>query len=315
MQRVVKGSEITPDEALIPKEEQRMAVFAALGADGKCDLIFSVLRPIRYETEKDVNLNKIGIDRRGTSTKTAQVDVFGEKRVYAQNDELWGMMRYESAMTSKFRRFNGGGCGPTAAAMVIANLVDTEELPKIREYSANGLGALFCSCSVNRVYCNHLHPPYQLETPEEYLRYLPVILADFAAANNVWGVNSRPVTSTGSNMRFFEPLCEVYGLSFEYIPDMYDAIAHMQARGNQGLLLCVALRGGLFTNTSHYVVIAGVDDEHFYVLDPLFRTDYSKQYHASSVEEILTPGVVKIKRENLRDCSLNVVGYVEKITE
>ena len=314
IRRVIEGSEVTPPQDRIPAEGSRIVIFVTIGADNRRDMVFASLRPITYETGKTIDLNKVDMDLRPTDSGWVQMGPYGQKMVYAQNDRLWGLMRYESALTDKFRRFNGGGCGPTAAAMVIANLVDVQDLPKMREHTANELGALLCSCSVNRVYCNHLHPPYHLETGEEYLRYLPVIVADFAAGNNRWGVNSRPITSVGSNMRFFEPLCEVYGLSFEVIPNVYEAMMHMKERGNQGLLLCVALRGGVFTTTSHYVVVAAVDDTHFYVLDPLFRKEYELDTR-DTIEEIIAPGVVKVKLENLRECGLNIVGYVEKKTE
>ena len=316
IRRVVEGSEIIPIEGTLPGENEQIVIFTALLQKERRDMVFATLRPIRYETDKTVDLNKTGMDTRATESGWVEIPGLGKKMVYAQNDSIWGRMRYESEKTSKFRRFEGGACGPTAAAIAIANLVEPEELPKIREYAGEEGATLFCACSVNRVYCNHLHPPYRLEgTAEEYLRYLPVIMGDFAAGNNRWGVNSRPAKSVGSNMRFLEPLCEVYGLTMETFRSVSTAIDHMKARGNRGILLCCAVRGSPFTNTSHFVAIAGADDTYFYVLDPLFRTDYSDCINADAIDAILQPGVVRIRLEDLRSCSLSVVGYLEKKAE
>ena len=52
----------------------------------------------------------------------------GPMRYYAQNDPLWQDMAYERAETQSRRPFGDGGCGPTAGAMAIANLVPEEEL-------------------------------------------------------------------------------------------------------------------------------------------------------------------------------------------
>lgn len=316
IRRVIEGSELVPVDGSVPGEKEQIVIFTTLLPDDRRDMIFAVLRPIRYETDKEIDLHKIGMDIRLTESGFADVPGIGPRMVYAQNDSIWGQMRYESEKTSKFRRFEGGACGPTAAAIAIANLVPAEELPKIRDYAGEEGPTLFCDCSVNRVYCNHLHPPYRLEaTGEEYLRYLPIIVADFAAGNNRWGINSRPGNSRGSNMRFLDPLCEIYGLSFETFKSTAAALEHMRSRGNSGILLCCAVRGSPFTNTSHFIAIAGADDTYFYVLDPLFRTDYSDCQNATAIDAILSPGVVRIKLEELRRCNLSVVGYLEKKAE
>jgi len=312
VKRICRDSTITPLADCLPEDGERIVVFTLNNADNSRRLVFAALRPVTYQTYKDVSLNRIDIDRLPTISGRVQVGPLGERMVYGQNDPLWSEMRYESELTSKFRRFGGGGCGPTAVAIAIANLVDAQDLPKLREYSRDGLGTLFCTCSVNRVYCNHLHPPYQLEGAENYLRYLPVIMADFAAGNNQWKINSRPGDSRGSNMRFLEPLCEIFDLKLTELGNWSDALELMKRNGNQGLVICCALRGSPFTSTSHYVVIAGVDDTYFYVLDPLYRDDYSATDRYRVIEEILAPGVVKVKLENARACGLTIVGHLDK---
>ena len=55
----------------------------------------------------------------------------GPMRYYAQNDPLWQDLAYERSETQSRRPFGDGGCGPTAGAMAIANLVTEEELSRI----------------------------------------------------------------------------------------------------------------------------------------------------------------------------------------
>ena len=312
LQRLASGSAIQALAENVPAPDERIAAFTMINSDNHRRMVFAALRPIVYQTEKDVNLTRTSLDTRPTISGWVDTGRLGRVMVYAQNDPLWSEMRYESELTRKFRRFGGGGCGPTAVAIALANLVDAQELPKLREYSLNGLGALMCTCSVNRVYCNHLHAPYHLEGAEAYLRYLPIIVADFAAGNNQWKINSRPGNSQGTNMRFLEPLCEIFGLRLTSVDNLLAALEMLKQNGNTGMVVCCALRGSPFTTTSHYMVIAGVDDTHFYVLDPLYRDDYSDTDHYGVIDQILAPGVVKIKLEDARKCGLSMVGHLQR---
>ena len=311
LNRILLFSDIQPVLTAIPEEGERMLAITVNNGDSRRRVLLCTLRPIRYATEEKVELTNEALDRIPVLSGKVTTEPLGEMMVYFQNDEPWNLMRYESAKTSIFRRFGGGGCGPTAAAMVIANLVDVNDLPRLAEYTRDGLPTQFCSCSVNRVYCNHLHVPYHLQTAEQYLRYLPVVMADFAAGNNTWNVNSRPTNSRGSNMKFLEPLCEIFDLTLVTEGNIQDALEMMQGKTGDAMVVCCALRGSPFTSTSHYVVVAGVDDEYFYVLDPLFREEeYDDPYKA--IDAVLAPGVVRIRLENWRLCGLTVDGYIEK---
>ena len=116
-------------------------------------------------------------------------------------------------------------------------------------------------------------------------------------------------------MKFLEPLCEIFDLTLVTEGNIQDALEMMQGKTGDAMVVCCALRGSPFTSTSHYVVIAGVDDTHFYVLDPLYRSDYSDTDRYGVIETILTPGVVKIKLEDARKCGLSIVGHLQKETE
>lgn len=167
--------------------------------------------------------------------------------VYAQNDELWSTMRYESGSPKKFRNFGQGGCGPTAVAMAVANLVEKDELTKLVGYAGEDVGFTFCTCSVNRLLCNQKHVQYRLRTADEMLRYLPVAMAGFASGNNIWNLKSRKTTVQGTDMRFLDYVGMIYGLSITKTRRLSEAV-DMLREGGCMVVSCTTV-GGPFTKT------------------------------------------------------------------
>lgn len=312
--QVQSASLIQTDAALLPKRGDRLMFIAGLHPNGKCTLLMTALAPIVYTAETQQNLIKLELDSAETLNGLVDAGPAGELLFYAQNDPLYASMRYESAIRHDVRRdFGGGGCGPTAMAIIAANLVDREDLPLIGRYAKSELGNLFCPCSVNRVYCDHTHVPYQLQTPEEYLRYLPVAMADFAAGNNAWDFLARRVDSSGTNIRFADYVCELYGLSVTPISGLDAALELMKEKTGEGLILCCALRGSPLTNSSHFAVITGVDDEYFYLLDPLRRTEEEYQKtDKRGILEVLSPGVVRIRIADYGKSDLSPACYISR---
>lgn len=309
LERLMEVSAITPKEGSLPEEGQRLALLAN-DTGGVRTVLCATVRPIRYARRETVNLLKQELDSREAVSGYQQVGPLGQMMVYAQNDPVWEKMRYESESAEKFRNLGGGGCGPLSVAIAVANLVPMDQLPKLKQHSANGFGTLFCTCSVNRYYCNRQHAPYLLETAEEYLRYLPIAMADFAAGNNEWKVRSRYGNSRGTNMTFLQYVCDIYGLNMEVIKKLTPALERLKGQAGHGLVVCCALKGP-FTSSSHYVVIAGLDEEYAYILDPLFRTQEEYTQDIYGAVEVLRPGVVRVSMEQIGNCSLVPTAYIE----
>jgi len=141
-------------------------------------------------------------------------------------------------------------------------------------------------------------------------------MGDFAAGNNEWEYVARRVDSQGTNVRFVDYVCEAYGLSMEPVSGLDTALEMMKARTGKGLILTSALRGSPFTNSSHFVILTGVDDEYFYVLDPLRRTaeEYLKT-DTRGVLELLSPGFVRIRLEDYARSDLSPVCYISRKSE
>ena len=302
-------SQVETAATALPGEDEHVLAMVGMRNNNKCILVYGTLRPIRYTGGQSFDLVKQELDSRESTSGLRDVGPLGRMMVYAQDDPLWDRMRYESGVSQYFRRFGGGGCGPTAVAMALANLLPADELPKLGPAAASELGVLFCSCSVNRNFCNHMHVPYQLSTPQEYLRYLPVAVANFAAGNNRWGVIARRGNSYGTSMRFLETLCSVFDIQVISTRYIDEAIEAMRRAPGRCMAIACATRGSPFTSNSHYVLIAGADEEYFYVLDPLPRESYGS-LDRHDVTEVLSPGVVRIRIENASLCLLSPLEIV-----
>lgn len=215
----------------------------------------------------------------------------GKMRYYAQNDPLWGALAYEKADTDSRRPFRDSGCSPSAAAMAVAALVPETELSRISDYAKRPYS--LCTCSLNKERCNKRHSRYLLTSDRDFARFLPLVFGDFATGNNTFGVYSRAV-SAGTGTGYLQPIAGLYGLSLTFTPDYDEALAAMD-RG--AAVAALAGRGGVFTDTGHYVFLAHYDAERLYVLDPLLREVYKT--NASSRLEILQPGLVALTHKNV----------------
>ena len=59
---------------------------------------------------------------------------------------------------------------------------------------------------------------------------------------------------------------------------------------------------GIFTTSSHYLVIANIDDEYIYLLDPWMRTEY--ELDRKHRLEVLEPGLLRAKVEDFNRLGL-----------
>ena len=229
-------------------------------------------------------------------TQPLYVDVPGRgpMRYYAQNDDLWRTVGYESDKSRKLRPFGDGGCGPTSLAIVIANMIPTEQMDVIMDYSVRPIS--LCEHHINSAKCAYVRcrPRYELNTPERIERFLPLVLADFALGNNTFGVISRS-EKRGTEPGFIPYVAEAYGLTvteLNYFPEVEPYLRE----GKLVLAYCVA--GSMFTNGGHYLVLVQIDDEKLYLLDPFIRKTYNTNY-GKRVERI-SPGLIAISLDDIR---------------
>ncbi len=217
----------------------------------------------------------------------------GETRYYAQNDELWQDLTYESDSSTKLRPFGDGGCNPTALAMAVRSLLTQEELPMIASDMLRPFS--MCRCSLNKAKCGYGHARYYLTTPTDYERFLPLVFADYACGNNRSGVASRN-EGKGTVGAYMKYVCAAYGLTLETVTDAKEGLAAVREEGKAVVAYCSS--GGAFTTVGHYVFLAWWDEENVYFLDPLCRSEY-KTNHARHMH-ILEAGLVYMGYDEIR---------------
>ena len=240
----------------------------------------------------DMTLTEAYFTQPETYSGMVEVPGRGMMRYYAQNDPLWGALTYERPEGTAARPFRDGGCGPTAGAMAVANLLPEEELPRIaaaakKEYS-------LCPCSLNKAKCNHYHARYVLTSQRDFARFLPLVFGDFATGNNTADVHSRS-DAKGTATGFLYEIARIYGLTLRATANYDEAI---RALLNGDTVVAHASKGGALTNAGHYVLLAHFDSQRLYILDPLWRTDYSG-YAGGKKIEILQPGLIALTHENV----------------
>ena len=317
LRRVQECSLVKANADSLPSAADRLLVIAGHHLNGNMTLVLAKLSSVSQPQPSAVNLTKMALDAVPTLNGMVDAGPAGQLMYYAQNDPVYDRMRYESAIRHDVHRdFGGGGCAPTAMAIIAANLVDAQKLPSLGWYALDPQGTLFCACSVNRVYCDHTHVPYQLKTVQEYLRYLPIAMGDFAAGNNAWEFVARRPNTQGTNIQFVDYVCDIYDLSRMPVSGLDAALDLMKQKTGEGLMLTGALRGSPYTNNSHFVVLAGVDEEYMYILDPLRRTEaeYAKT-DSRSILEVLSPGVTRIRLEDRYKSDLSPMYYITAQSE
>ena len=229
-------------------------------------------------------------------TQPTYVEVPGKgmMRYYAQNDDLWRRVGYESDKSKKYRPFGDGGCAPTSLAIILANIVPAEQLDDILDYGVRPFS--LCEHHINSNKCSYkrCRERYELNTPERVERFLPLVFADFAMGNNSFGILSR-TERQGTDPRFIPYVAQVYGLNMtEY--KYFREVEPILREGKIALAYCVP--GSMFSNGGHYLVIVAIDDEKLYLLDPIYRESYKTTY-GKKVERI-SPGLIAISLDDIR---------------
>lgn len=215
----------------------------------------------------------------------------GDTYFYAQNDPLWGGLIYEQAHAIQKRPFRDSGCNPTAAAMALRIVLDDKEIVRITDAAKRPYA--LCTCSINSAACIWKHDRYPLNAPKDIVKFLPLILGDFATGNNTMATQSRN-NAVGTGTGYLHKVAEVYGLNITFTTNFQQA--HEAVLAGKGVMTHVG-SGGAFTGTGHYVLFAWAEGDTVYFLDPLLRKQYTNDKRKKLV--ILEPGLVSIQTSDL----------------
>ncbi len=298
---ILESSFLQPDPALLPDENDAWVVMTteASNNNGSRFVIYARKRPLAQEDVPVIYMNQMGESENHTVSGYVTAEGVGTWLVYGQNDPLWRRFIFESANSGKTRPFGDGGCGPTAIAIALANLVPAQELPRLLDYAAEENGYVFCTCCINDRRCSGKHVPYSLTTAEDFVRFMPLAVADFAMGNNTFGAKGRG-SGYGTNMSYLEAICSVYGVTVTRAQTQQEAVDFL--REGRGLVItCASGTYTPFTKSSHFLVLAAATDEHFYVLDPMRRESYAPM-DASGVITLIEPGLARVRLADMDIC-------------
>ena len=231
-------------------------------------------------------------------SRTIEIEGIGPIYYYAQNDPQWAWMVYESRGVQSARTMLSSGCGPTAAAIAISRQMTGTELTELNgRTSSPEQGFRFCACSVNGFFhdkCTGLH---EVATSEGFETYLPVVFASYATGNNDQRERFRKDTP-GTSVRLFRSLCEAYGLKYMPCSTWEEACEAMES----GYSVITTVTKGVFTRTSHYLCLAGIDDGYLYILDPFMREEYPDD--TRQLLSVVEPGLVRVRLEDVHRLEL-----------
>jgi hypothetical protein len=111
-------------------------------------------------------------------------------------------------------------------------------------------------------------------------------------------------------MRYLSDLCQVYDLSLTKTYQLDEALSSLR-NDDTIAVACSSGYGSPFTETSHFLVLATVNDGYLYVLDPLRRDSYQESDRKNYLE-VLAPGLVRIKLENVAQCNISPIYLLQR---
>lgn len=224
---------------------------------------------------------------------------------YAQNDPIWNDTRYELSNRAGARRtFGGGGCNPTALAMVVANLVPEEALPLIDQHTKNDRPIAFCPGTVSGFFCKDHEEDevLELEEPWEYKALLPLVFGHYSCYNNdqgrIFRSEAKKDGGGGTTYKLFDPIADMYGLTLSTTKSEDDVRTAID-NGSMVIALCGSSLQIFSEASGHFVVIGDYDQDAFYVLDTQVMEKYPKDKRHAIEFVQGEPGLLRIANENI----------------
>ena len=215
------------------------------------------------------------------------VDVEGRSLlVYAQNSPEWADL-YMTENIKTNRRFGEAGCAVTALANATVNLIPMERLKAITEIMQSPVA--FDSVKLAR-YFGRIDGRFIPKEDCDFVRYWPIILANFAEGNN------RMHSHEAQGPAFYSLVFNHFGLSFKATGNIEETIEALKTGAMA--ITCSSGSNSPFSRIGHFFVLCAADEESVYILDSFFRDEYPKDQR--KILQILSPGLLKISYDNLK---------------
>ena len=205
--------------------------------------------------------------------------------LYAQNSPEWKKL-YMLENAKGNRRFGEAGCAVTALANATVNAIPMHRLREITGIMPSPL--VFDSVVLARYFGRTEGRFYPAEDCD-FVRYWPLILANYAEGNNVRHSHEAQGPS------FYAGIFEHFGLTYTITADLQETIDAV--RNGALAVSCSSGKTSPFSRIGHFFTICAVDDEAVYILDSYFREAYPKD--TRRVLQILAPGVLRVSLRDL----------------
>lgn len=213
---------------------------------------------------------------------------------FAQNSPEWQYLQFSEVDNNKDKFFGQTSCIVTTLSIALANLVPQEELSKIEKISKGP----FRVDTISTTKVKGLKPQYRftIERDEDYLRFFPLVLANWASGNNTKSINENQSTF------FYKILFDFYGINHVQTKDINESFKAIDEGG-----IVITSSGGVASPISkrgHYFLMVNYDDEYVYFVDPYVR---SKPYpDTKRIVEKVSDGIIKVKHGNIKHMCLNL---------
>lgn len=223
--------------------------------------------------------------------KNVEVPTRGKMMLYAQNSPEWDDMFYDK-IDGEYKYFGNAGCVATAMGNAIVNLVEENELVKIKSLFAKPFS--LDSKAVNIRLGKPKRHKFEVQD-KDISRYFPLAIGQFCSGNNNLSIHGLRSTY------YYRYLIQAFNLNSTIYSDAKEALLHLNDKS-----IIVTSSGGYsspFGPIGHYFNLVAQDDEYIYAFDSYFRNKYN--FDKKKIIEIIEPGLIRFKKANLEKMALN----------
>lgn len=216
---------------------------------------------------------------------------------FAQNSPEWEKM-VSTEIKDDRHTFGESGCACAALANAIVNCVEPDTLYRIQDIFVTPIRIDTTSLVRNR------GVPYRnrfiISSAEDYFRYFPLCIANYAAGNN--RIGSRSTRSTA----YYSKLFNFYSIPFRKTSSNSECLSAL--RSGDYVIMCSAGKHSPFSNVGHFILCIDIDDEYVYILDSYIRDHYPLD--RQSLIEIIEPGLIRIAIEDFDLLSISGTRFI-----
>lgn len=216
---------------------------------------------------------------------------------YAQNSPEWANM-LSSEIKGDRHRFGESGCACSALANAIVNSIDQSSLMAIQNLLINPIRIDSTSLVRNRGLASQER--FLISSKEDYFRYFPLCVANYAAGNNRIGSHAPRSTA------FYSKLLDAFGI--RYKKSYSNQVCLSALREGDFVIMCSAGYKSPFSKNGHFILCIDIDEDYVYILDSYIRDSFPLD--RKSIIEIVEPGLLRVPIEYFNNLSISGTRFI-----